>query len=38
MKKKKKDENLLDKNRGDVEMTSMMKNSIKGEGAKIVDW
>lgn len=29
-KKKKKDEHLLDKNRGDVEMTSMMKNSIKG--------
>ena len=39
-KKGKRDEtSLLDKNKGEVELSNIMKNSIKGEElSKIVDW
>lgn len=39
LKKKKKDEGaLLDKSKIEIEMSSMVKNSIKGDATKIVDW
>jgi hypothetical protein len=38
-KKKKMDEGgLLDKNKVEAEMSSLVKDSIKGDGVKIVDW
>jgi hypothetical protein len=37
-KTKRNDDGLLEKSKVDVEMTSMVKNSLKGDGGQIIDW
>lgn len=36
-KRKRSDDRLLEKQKADIEMTSMVKNRLKGDG-QIVDW
>lgn len=36
-KRKRSDDRLLEKQKVDIEMTSMVKNSLKGDG-QIIDW